>query len=269
MKYLKMLIYLFCVLFVSGCSQIFSQQSKQTITTHELRGSWAYTIDGTKSAFLLRGFWNNDGRLIFKFVKQFYDCEPVFKNYSIRNGQVKITFDLISYDQLSSKGKLEFILKGAEDNTLQGQIFEPGGKSETVTLKKHGEYMDTEPFEGTWSHSPKILGKERTHVFRCSKDSKGRLKFDFLKQYYSYEPIFTEHSIRDNQIEIKFKLTTYSTGYDSKYSIKYVLRAEGDFLVGKMHESWREPVDVILTPLREMIHGYWEESELIVEMGEG
>jgi len=208
-----------------------------------------YTTGEADHGFILRGFWNNDGKFIFKFVKHSYDYEPVFINYSIRNDRIEIAFNLISYDHLVSKGRLKFTLKKADENILQGQLFQPGEDPETVTLKKYSDYMNTEPFEGTWSHSPKIAGKERIHILRCSKDDTGRLRFDFLRQYYSYEPIFTECSVRNDQIEIKFKLTTYATGYDSKYSIKYILKSEEGSLVGQLYESWREPVDVTLIPV--------------------
>ena len=180
-------------------------------------------------------------------MKQFYDFEPVFNKYSIVNEKVKIYFDIISYNQSSSQGKMKIVLKKIGKNELQGLLFEPKKEAETISLKKHSNYMDTKPFEGTWFHSPIVLGKERIHVLRCSKDDTGRLRFEFLKQYYSYEPIFTEYSIRKNQIEINFKLTGYGTGHDSKYNIKYILKAQGSSLVGKMYESWREPVEVTLT----------------------
>jgi len=243
MKDIHILIYLFCILFVVGC-----HKDKPNITAQDLKGSWSCVAE-ENHASVIRGFWNNDGNLVFKFVKQFFEHEPVFVNYSIRNNQAKIVFRLIPYDQsITSKGKLKFVLQRTDKNIFQGQMFQPGENPKVVTFKKYGDYMNTKPFEGTWSHSPKIAGKKRIHILRCSKDDTGRLRFSFLKQYYSYEPVFTEYSVRDNQIEIKFKLTTYASGYDSKYSIKYILKPEEGSLVGQLHESWREPVDVTLIP---------------------
>lgn len=108
-------------------------------------------------------------------------------------------------------------------------------------------YIPWPGFEGIWYHSHTFAGKKRTHVLRCSKDNTGRLRFDFLKQYYSYEPIFTECSVHDSQIEMKFKLA-FSTSYPGgRHSIKYILKSEEGSLVGQLYDSWGEPVDVTLT----------------------
>jgi hypothetical protein len=249
MKDVYISICLFCIFFIVGCHK---SKDKPTMTAQELEGNWSYTTEEEEQAFFLRGFRDNEGKLVFKFIKNFYGCEPVFENYSISNDQAEIVFKLIPYNQaMPSKDRLKVFLKKTNENIFQGQIFQPGKNKTIVTWKKHHDYMNTEPFEGVWSHSFEIAGKKRTHILRCFKDDMGRPVFNFLRQYYSHEPVFTECSfstIRPNQIEIKFKLTQYESGGDSENSLKYILKSEDGVLLGKLYESWREPVDVTLVP---------------------
>jgi hypothetical protein len=256
MKDVYISICLFCIFFVIGCHKSIvgrhKCRDKSTITAQELEGNWRYTTDEEDHAFWLRSFRNSDGKLVFKFIKKFYDSEPVFENYSIKSNQVEIVFKLIPYKQAkSSKDRLKIVLRKTDEYIFQGQIFQPGKKKTIGTFKKRHDYMNTAPFEGIWYHSFEFAGKKRIHILRCFRDDTGRPKFNFLRQYYSHEPVFTECSfstLHPNQIEIKFKLTQYESGGDSRYSIKYILKSEDGVLVGKLNESWKEPVDVTLVP---------------------
>ncbi len=219
---------------------------KRYVTTQELQGSWSYTISGAKQAFIIRGFRDKEGRLIFKFVKQFYPYEPVFSRCSIKKNRIQIQFKLIAYqDGSDSKRTLKFKLT-RQNGILKGHLLQSWKKPENVTLKKYYDYQRTEAFEGTWSHAIDILGKKESHVLRGFRDDKGRLAFTFLKQFYSYEPVFTECSVDKNQIRIKFKLTSYINGHDSEYRLKYVLKETKGVLQGQLFQSWKEPKDVTL-----------------------
>lgn len=256
MRYFILSFYVVCLLQGSGCHPTVScQKEVLSIGTSDLQGSWSYVTDDKCSyghGWVLRGFKNNEGRLVFKFVKQFYDAEPVFVSYSMKNNKVEIDFELIPYDNGSdTKGQLKLVLTKA-NGVLQGKLHQ-GGKVQPVTLKKYGNYINTERLEGVWSVVVAAndigCGIGKTNILKCFLDETGRPAFTFLRQYYSYEPVFTECSVDRNGIKIKFKLCSYSEGYDDPRTVIYTVRAEGDVWHGKLHESWRGPVDVTLVRL--------------------
>lgn len=125
-----------------------------------------------------------------------------------------------------------------------------------LSLSSH--YIDTvsnstNPFEitkvlGTWYHKvPWNDGTEKTLILKASKNSDGKIVFGFLQQYYSYKPIFSKYSLKDDQIKIFFKMVLYADETDiSNYKIEYLLRENGDVLTGQLFQSWKAPVNVTL-----------------------
>ena len=249
MKYLWISFCTACLFYGFSCQRnIYSQNDNEPdMNFRGMEGTWVYTTSGEGHGFVLRAFRNADGDLVFKYVKQFYDSEPAFVGYSVKNNQVEIDFELIpNVHTFKSHGQLKLILT-KDGEKLKGQLLRSGKKPENITLKKHHEYMNIEPFVGTWLHHINIVGKKRTHIIRGFIDQTGRLTFTFLKQYYSHEPVFTECVLdRKNNLEIRFKLTNYITGYESKHKVKYVLKPKDGTLFGQLHESWKEPADVQL-----------------------
>lgn len=241
----KLSMFLLCVCFVVGCMK----QAEQSLSLEYLIGNWKY-IEQTEpnQACWVRCFRDDKGRLAFKFVRQFYDAEPIFEGYSIEGDEVRVTFNMVPLGQRTAlEEKLMFVLKKTSKGDLGGQAFGHGKNGRIVPWTKRSRYMNTDPFTGIWRHPHESAGKKRTHVLRCYRDDKGRPRFEFLRQYYSHEPVFTECSVSRDLIEVKFKLTSYERGYDSEYSIKYTLKPLNGILVGQLNESWKEPVDVTLT----------------------
>lgn len=113
-------------------------------------------------------------------------------------------------------------------------------------------FANDQRFEGTWSHTiPWKNGRQRSLIIRGIRDDEDNLTFEFLRQYYSYKPVFTEYSFDKNNIVINFKLVTYSKDQLSKHQLKYILRRERDTLQGQLFQSWKEPVTVTLKKLKE------------------
>ena len=245
MRSVHLAICLLCVCLVAGGRR---SEDKPAIGPEDLEGSWSYTDQvGQGQGSWVRGFRDANGTLVLKFVRQFYEGEPVFEDYSIKGDVARIVFRMIPFSQpTASEDKLTFVLKKTNRRDLEGQVFGEGKAGRIVTWKKNSRYMDTKPFIGIWSHPHEISGNRRTHVLRCFSDDRGRPRFDFLRQYYSSEPVFTECSISKDLIEVEFKLTGYDRGDDSGHSLKYVLRSENGALIGQLHESWGEPVDMTL-----------------------
>jgi len=106
-----------------------------------------------------------------------------------------------------------------------------------------------EAFRGTWFHTLDVKDKKETVVLRGFRDNNGRLAFTYVRQHFSFEPIFTECSFHRNEIQIKFKLTSYSKGYDSEHTVRYVLSEADGVLHGQLFQSWTDPQEVTLMPV--------------------
>lgn len=104
-------------------------------------------------------------------------------------------------------------------------------------------------FVGTWTHNiPWIDGKERTLILKCSQDAQGGVHCEFVQQFFSYRPVFTECIATGGQIEIRFKMVLYDKPSNvSPHTLKYVLREGNGGWSGQFFQSWvKSPVDVIL-----------------------
>jgi hypothetical protein len=235
MRYHKALLCVVWILLNIGC-----QSTNLQPGTEGFEGSWIC------EAGVLRGFRDSDGHLVFKFVKQSHPYEPVFSNCSIRGNRIEIRFRLVTYHDGSDSGqKLKFVLTRG-DGVLEGKLLQSGREPADVVLKKYHNYSNMAAFEGTWFHSLSAGNKERAIILRGFRDNNGRVAFAYLRQHYSYEPVFTECSFKKKQIEIKFKLTSYSQGHDSKHTVRYVLTEANGVLHGQLFQSWKEPQEVIL-----------------------
>jgi hypothetical protein len=104
--------------------------------------------------------------------------------------------------------------------------------------------------QGKWTHTmPWNDGKDRTVILQYVKDQDGRERFEFVQQYWSYKPVFTEQVKNGDETELRFKMVLYSDESDvSPHTLRYVLKEEDGHWVGKLFESWTEtPYDVVLT----------------------
>lgn len=113
-------------------------------------------------------------------------------------------------------------------------------KPDTVAAKQLRKYI------GTWRHE---TDGDKSLVLMGYTDDEGDLRFKFLEQHFSYQPVYYKCSVDNDCVEIYFKLVTYYSDEDSKHTIKYVLKRNKKNLKGQFVQSWKEPLEVSLKPL--------------------
>jgi hypothetical protein len=103
--------------------------------------------------------------------------------------------------------------------------------------------------EGTWAHDiPGNDGKDQTLIIKGTRDADGKMHFELAQQYFSYKPMFTESTVKEEQVEICFKMVLYGDETDiSPYTLTYVLRETNGVWSGQFIQSWKpSPVNVTL-----------------------
>lgn len=108
----------------------------RSVDDGDFEGTWLHKIKGREQALILRGFRNDEGKLVFRFAKQFYSYEPVFTGCSINQDQIEIKFKLVSYGSGSNSGHtLKYILQKSSGG-LAGQLLQSWKEPEQVALKR-------------------------------------------------------------------------------------------------------------------------------------
>jgi hypothetical protein len=187
MRHLILLSSVVCLL--SSCCHPSASCRKETghLNISALEGTWSYLTDDKCSykgdchhGWAVRGFINNEGRLVFKFVQQYYDSEPVFLNYSVKNDEITINFQMAPYDNGSNTtNQLKFVLREV-NGVLQGELYQ-GSKVQTITLDHYGNYINTKQFEGIWNVLVNDRSESQTDILKGYTDERGRPAFTLLR----------------------------------------------------------------------------------------
>ena len=103
----------------------------------------------------------------------------------------------------------------------------------------------TAAYLGTWTHQMPLL--RRTVVLRCEQGPNDTLSWGFVRQSWSYKPVFTRQVLVGDELEVNFKMVGYD-GIASGYTLTYRLKPRGGELAGQLRESWRAaPGAIVLT----------------------
>lgn len=169
MRHLISLLFTIGLLITSGCQEQFE-------------GTWVHTIpwsNGQERTLILRGIRDNEGKLIFEFLKQHYSYKPSFIGYSSGKDKIEMNFKLVAYYGDHDSGhRLKYILR-KEQKVLRGKLLQSWKEPVEVTLSKLNEEDAVKALEALAkeldSRKAKIGERYKTYN-KAKRDSKGSIK---------------------------------------------------------------------------------------------